>query len=378
MESSVLESATTDSLEQQLIEDERLIGRVRHRQLALIDELDRRQTATVDGCTTMVEWVASRIDVTRQTAAGLVGTARRLSDHPSLADDLAAGQVSFERAELVAKLGGSVDEYAHLDLGNLRRLVARRRHLTPVSERAVFEGRRINLQPSLDRSRIKVWGELPGLDGATVEAAVFAKADQFPPEARRTSRAARHADALVAICHDSLTTTGSETASRPGVTVFVDATTTGAAGGGAGGSSGAGYGAAGYPAAGYVAGGPTVGPNTLEELLCTGTTETIAIHKTGRPLGVGRRTAKIPPKLRRFVLGRDDGCTADGCASRYRLQPHHRTHWAQGGPTDADNLITLCWYHHHIVIHQQGHTIDPTSPQQRLRFKPPPHGHDPP
>ena len=195
MESSVLESASTDSIEQQLMADERLIGRIRHRQLALIDELDRRQTATADGCTTMVEWVASRIDVTRTTAAGLVGTARRLTDQPSLADDLAAGHVSFERTELLAKLGGLPDDFAHLDLGNLRRLVARRRPITPVMERAVFEGRGINLQPSLDRSRCKVWGELTGLSGVTVEEAFFAKADTFPQDARTDSRAARHADA---------------------------------------------------------------------------------------------------------------------------------------------------------------------------------------
>ena len=353
MDSTVCEAASTDSLEQQLMADERLIGRIRHRQMATIEALDRRQTALADGCSSMVEWVASRIDVSPPTATAVVGTARRLGDQPGLADDLASGDVSFERAELLARLGASAEDLAHLDLGSLRRLVARQREIAPATEREVHDRRRVHLQPSLDRSRFRFWGELPGLGGTIVEEALFVTADRFPEEARLDSRATRNADALVAICQDALTGSGPETTTRPGVTVFVDATTPS------------------ETMAGYVAGGPVIGPNTLDELLCTGTVEVVTQDRSGRPLDVGRRSAKIPPRLRRFVLGRDDGCCADGCTSRYRLQAHHRTHWADGGRTDADNLVTLCWYHHHVVIHQRGHTIERHSPRQRLRFRAP-------
>ncbi|MEN8235007.1 MAG: HNH endonuclease signature motif containing protein, partial [Actinomycetota bacterium] len=82
----------------------------------------------------------------------------------------------------------------------------------------------------------------------------------------------------------------------------------------------------------------------------------------------------IPPRLRRFVLARDDGCTIAGCTSRYRLQTHHVIPWSQGGPTDAANLTTVCWYHHHIAIHGKGFTIDPATPSQRRRLLPPIHG----
>ncbi|MDF1597426.1 MAG: HNH endonuclease signature motif containing protein, partial [Acidimicrobiia bacterium] len=67
--------------------------------------------------------------------------------------------------------------------------------------------------------------------------------------------------------------------------------------------------------------------------------------------------------------GERHGCTADGCTSRYRLQPHHIIPWSQGGRTDPDNLITLCWFHHHVVIHQMGYEIIPDSPPGRLRFQ---------
>jgi hypothetical protein len=121
--------------------------------------------------------------------------------------------------------------------------------------------------------------------------------------------------------------------------------------------------------------GIQVGIQTIEELLCGGSVEHIVVSD-GVPLAVGRTTRVISPRLKRFVLWRDGGCAADGCQSRYRLQPHHKIPWSKGGRTDPNNLATLCWFHHHVVIHGMGYQIDPSSPPQRLRFNPP--GHDPP
>jgi hypothetical protein len=32
---------------------------------------------------------------------------------------------------------------------------------------------------------------------------------------------------------------------------------------------------------------------------------------------------------------------------------HHIVHWADGGPTNLDNLVTLCSHHHHRM-HEKG------------------------
>ena len=48
----------TDSIEQQLIEDERLISRLRARQMFALAELDTRQIATADGSRSLSEWVS--------------------------------------------------------------------------------------------------------------------------------------------------------------------------------------------------------------------------------------------------------------------------------------------------------------------------------
>jgi hypothetical protein len=61
--------------------------------------------------------------------------------------------------------------------------------------------------------------------------------------------------------------------------------------------------------------------------------------------------------------------------SRYRLQIHHITRWADGGRSDPENLTTVCWFHHQVVIHGRGFRIDPESPPQRRRLlQPPIHG----
>ena len=75
---------------------------------------------------------------------------------------------------------------------------------------------------------------------------------------------------------------------------------------------------------------------------------------------------------------RDQGCRFPGCERTRWTHSHHRIHWAQGGPTDLDNLITLC-PHHHRLAHEGGWTIE-GNPDEELRFVRPDgraFGHDP-
>ncbi len=99
--------------------------------------------------------------------------------------------------------------------------------------------------------------------------------------------------------------------------------------------------------------GPRIGPGTLEEIICNGNVDLIGITETGKPLDLGRRSRTVNRKLRRHVLHRDGGCTVEGCPFSYRLEVHHVIPWSQGGKTDADNLITLCWFHHHVSVHRE-------------------------
>jgi hypothetical protein len=283
-------------------------------------------------------------------------------DRPDVLGALAAGDVSFERAEQVARTAHTIAEVAHLDLSGICRLVAKETRLGRPDEQDAHAARFLAVQPNLDQSVWKLWGQLAGLDGAIVQDALFGRADTFPIESRQDARATRNADALVSITRDSLTTSATHNPTQVAydhvspvadLVVFVDAR----------------FGPA---TNGYVPAGPIVGPNTIDELLCTGSSiDYVTLNPDGETLNVGRQSPRIPRRLRRAVMGRDDGCSVDGCNSRYRLQVHHVVHWADGGPTDAENLVTLCWFHHHVVIHQRGFTINPDSPRNRLRLQRP-------
>lgn len=348
-------------MEADLVEVEAEIARLRARQVVLVNELDRAQAPQTDGSRSMVEWVQSHLDIDPDTARNLVFAARRIAHHRYLSYRLADGRCTFPRAVAslkYAESGASHNDVAasfDRDLAGVARLVARRRRMTRRDEQRMFAERYFTMQPTLDESSYRMWGQLPGAMGRTLERAIDLRSDEL----RRTTgdqigtRSQRNADALVTIAQDSLDGTGTDAAasSTPHVTVFIDATndddpaTTGA----------------------EVAYGPRVGPNTVEAMLCSARIQVVGMHN-GVPVVTSPATRAIPPAIRHAVLHRDAGCTIDGCRSRYRLEPHHILPRSCGGDHSMENLTTVCWYHHHVAIHGNGYTIDPESPHQRRRL----------
>ncbi|MEN8114880.1 MAG: DUF222 domain-containing protein [Actinomycetota bacterium] len=358
---------TTDEIEQQMLTVESVIARGRALQMAAIGELDRRQTHTADGCRTMVEWVASRFDVHSETARRLVATAKRLEALPTVTDAARDGTVSFDRIWATAKAAvvgeddtDLVDEHWRYSVDGLARLSTRRHRLTRGEEREAFRRRFVHVQPNLDESSWRINGRLPGQAGRVLVDALDHKVEELPNEPYEP-RSTRRADALWQMSIDSLQGSDGATveSATPLLTVFMDANDAAPANGEAG---------------AWIESGPRVGLDALDAILCTGVVEVTAKTPDGTPLDMGRKTRVIPPRLRRFVLARDDGCTIAGCTSRYRLQAHHITPWSDGGRTDAANLTTVCWYHHHVAIHGRGFTIDPNSPTHRRRLHPPVRG----
>ncbi len=72
----------------------------------------------------------------------------------------------------------------------------------------------------------------------------------------------------------------------------------------------------------------------------------------GVPLNLGRTSRTVSKKQRRALIARDHGCAFPGCgAPPAHCEGHHVKHWADGGPTDLDNLVLLCRYHHQLLHH---------------------------
>ena len=76
-----------------------------------------------------------------------------------------------------------------------------------------------------------------------------------------------------------------------------------------------------------------------------------AITATGAVLNLGRsrRIATLGQTM--ALIARDRGCSFPGCDTPPEYcERHHIISWADGGPTDLDNLTLLCRYHHHNFV----------------------------
>lgn len=112
--------------------------------------------------------------------------------------------------------------------------------------------------------------------------------------------------------------------------------------------------------------GPALGSDTLRRLLCDSRLQLVPTDGDGQVVGVGRTMRTPPPGLRRVVLDRDNGCRFPRCQRDRWVHVHHLVHWAHGGPTDLDNLMTLCAPHHRL-IHEGGWSVS-GDPNHRLTW----------
>lgn len=334
---------TDDQLDQVIVQSESGQARLRAIEMAAIAEKRKRKSHLQDGYRSIVDWVAARADVSHQTARRLCWTASRVEDAPEVAAALAEGEMTFDRAEQVARLPETRRQgHRGHDISQLRRLVARHRRLSPKREKSANSGY-LNFQPSLDDTTERIWGELPGTDSLLVRKAIDQRADEIMDSKVGLAVGERRALALVAICQDALYEEPASGEAPPAeISVIVDARTATETDGESGVA---------------VLGGPQVGRNALEAVMCHSMVEVVGVAENGQPLNLGRRSRTVSPALRRFVLDRDMGCTVDGCSSTYRLEVHHTVPWSEGGATDADDLVSVCWFHHHVSIHRLGFTI---------------------
>ncbi|MBP1818226.1 DUF222 domain-containing protein [Mycobacterium sp. OAE908] len=108
--------------------------------------------------------------------------------------------------------------------------------------------------------------------------------------------------------------------------------------------------------------GPLLSDADRQYLTCDATCE-VWFHRAGQPIGAGRSTRTVNRRLRRALEHRHPSCAVPGCGATRGLHAHHLVHWENGGPTDLDNLVLLCPYHHRLH-HTGGITI--TGPATHL------------
>ena len=97
-------------------------------------------------------------------------------------------------------------------------------------------------------------------------------------------------------------------------------------------------------------------PKTARRLACDASLVTVLEDENGKVLNIGRRARTVPASIKRALAVRDETCRFPGCCESKYVDAHHIQHWADGGETSLDNLVTLCRYHHRS-LHQGKFTV---------------------
>ena len=100
---------------------------------------------------------------------------------------------------------------------------------------------------------------------------------------------------------------------------------------------------------------PWMGPlsrTTSRQLACDCILTAIVIDETGNPINLARTARTVTATQKRALTARDHGCAFPGCGKPAAwTEGHHIRHWADGGPTDLNNLVLLCGFHHRLIHH---------------------------
>ena len=108
--------------------------------------------------------------------------------------------------------------------------------------------------------------------------------------------------------------------------------------------------------------GPLLNESDRQYLTCDAMCE-VWFERDGQVIGSGRATRVINRRLRRALEHRHPTCAVPGCGATRGLHAHHIRHWEDGGPTELDNLVLACPYHHRL--HHRG-VITITGPAHNL------------
>jgi hypothetical protein len=267
-----------------------------------------------------------------------------LAGLPRLTERFQSGDLSFDRVEAIARMATAESESALIGeamgstVAGLERS-ARKADYPETDPAQLLDDRYCYIQRSLDGMQGKLTARLPGADMDVVESAVRSRADRMPANPDTgvfDSYPQRMADGLVELAS---TTTGDGSHVPAQVTVHADLEALV--------SSENGITETGL--------GSLVANETARRLACDSIVE-CAVFYRNQPLGVGRRTRTVPRWLRRQLWDRDGGCRFPGCGRTSWVHAHHIIHWSRGGPTDVDNLILLCGFHHRF-LHEHGWSI---------------------
>lgn len=318
--------------------------------LRIVAAADDAKDHEADGCHSMADWLVAHHRLPHAVARQWVTVAHAFAVMPLIEARYATGDVSFEQVVEALRFAEPKDDAAlarllpTLSFAEIEQMAKQRRRIRR-RERELARGERfLRLRPDASGLGSRVSGFLPTEDAAIVRAALDRRAESAGPDPDTgvwAPHEARTADALRDVCADDLARQAAESTEPDAsiVIVHVPASAVGRDEPGPDGSA--------------TIDGTPIDNEALHRILCDTKIELHVDTPDGRTVGIGRATRNPPRWLRRRVIGRDHGrCRWPGCGRALR-HLHHMQHWTKGGPTDAANLLGVCWHHHHL-LHEGG------------------------
>jgi hypothetical protein len=344
-----------------------------------VGSFDVRDLADLDACKTTRTWLIGFGRMSQGAASGWLKRGRLLRQLPRLAAAAGQGRVSAEQIELVGALSDRVgveqvvpfdgilaDLAATAGPGEVAKACQRLLgHLDPdgadPDPAEAFERRELSLSRSGAMTYLR--GRLDPEGAAVLQTALDALMRPPGPGDLRTA-GQRRADAAVELARlmlneGALPTVGGV---RPhlGLLITPAMLYEGAAGGSRTGVTPccttrpdalSAAGVAELPDVPWMHWVDEVPPALAQRIACDAELwRAVLDPATGLPLEVGRAHRVVPHWIRKALHARDRGCRWPSCrAPAAWTDAHHLLPWWLGGPTDVDNLLLLCRYHHHKV-----------------------------
>lgn len=320
------------------------IGRLERDRLKAILECDRYDLWHGQGCRDLAEFLAGRFGISKWKANRWIGAAYALEHLPQISHALSSGVLNLDKVVELTRFATPASE---------EKLIRWARGVTPggIRRRADIELRKsLKAVQAAESDEDLEWewrahgsslgfeGQLPAVEGRVFISAIDRLAKELPnpvtaegqPDENYTI-GRRRAQALALLA----STVVAQDADPDRATVVIHASHDVLA-------RGRGNGA--------ISDGPAIDASTVQRLACDGRLEVSLHDNNGKVVGIGRTDREAPHWLRRQVLHRDSHrCTFPGCEMKRFLHLHHMHEWELGGPTDLDNLISVCTVHHKLV-----------------------------
>ncbi|MCB0913633.1 MAG: DUF222 domain-containing protein, partial [Propionibacteriaceae bacterium] len=354
----------------------RVRGRIEALAGLLVAEADQAQASERAAGTPMTSWLGMGENLSKREAAGAVGQARSLGEHPRVGEAATEGRIGTGQARAITRvLDGLSDQLdaaqqaraeqvlvelaSHLDADQLSRSAGRVLAQVAPTEADELSEQRLQRQAETayrqrslrfyrDGASVRFDGSLPRVEAEQWIALI----DTHQEALRRTTIEARdplavppnpeqrRADALISLINTAANAIPVPGLGVPTVIVTLDYHQLHQQAAGAG----------------LIGDGVELSAGELRRVCCEANLVPAVLGGPSEVLDVGREHRLVTKPIRTALIQRDGGCTFPGCDTRPNLcEAHHIISWWNGGPTALHNLTLLC-HHHHALIEPARYT----------------------